>query len=106
MPTSNELKSLISKCTIKRTTLNGVDGWAVTGKDEYASKGIFLPTAGYGSGSNLKDSGSEFRYWSSLPSSSQSYSDALINSDSLHLTIGNCTRYMGYPVRPVRKFAE
>jgi len=69
MPTDAEFSALINNCTITRTVRNGVSGWLVTGKGRYASKSIFLPAAGYGSGSSLCDEGSRGFWRSSTPDS-------------------------------------
>ena len=63
MPTRDELIELREKCTWTWTTQNGVNGYKVTSKTN--GRSIFLPAAGYRSGSSLYDAGSGGGYWSS-----------------------------------------
>ena len=72
MPTDAEFAALIDNCTTVWTTCNGVNGRLVTGKGAFSTKSIFLPAAGYGGGSVLKDPGSDGYYWSSTPYSEDS----------------------------------
>lgn len=67
MPTKAEIDELCSKCNWARTTLNGVEGYRVTGKN--GKNSIFLPAAGNIGGKYFDHVGSEGEYWtSSLPS--------------------------------------
>ena len=108
MPTDAEFSALLSNCTTEWITTNGVAGRLVTGKGDYANRSIFLPVAGYGLGSILKDPGWG-NYWSSTP---YSYSAALSNYAwylsvlSSNFSRGNFNRGYGQSVRPVRGFAE
>ncbi|MBR2416136.1 MAG: hypothetical protein IKB11_05220, partial [Bacteroidaceae bacterium] len=63
MPTTEEQHELIDKCTWEWTTLNGVNGYRVTGPN---GNNIFLPAAGYRLGTGVYDQGSYGDYWSSL----------------------------------------
>ena len=105
MPTRQELNDLRKKCNWIWVTKNGVNGYIVRGRDEYASASIFLPAAGYGSGTSLGNVGSCGHYWSSVP-----YSDS--NAWSLYfLSSGHDTnsyyyRSRGQPVRPVQGFTK
>ncbi len=118
MPTSGEIEALINNCTTTWTTINGVKGRLVTGKDAYADRSIFLPAAGYGSsgereepaGSNnfrtvvcLFNVGSQGHYWSSTPQPGRlSYAWRLhFNSQSFSQQYYNY-RYYAQSVRPVR----
>lgn len=66
MPTQAEWQELLDNCTWEWTTQNGIDGYKVTSnKEGYTHKLIFLPAAGYRSGSNLSNEGSKGQYWSS-----------------------------------------
>ena len=58
MPTVQELKDLRAKCDWMWSTMNGVNGYAVRGRYDYASYSIFLPCAGYGCGTSLSNAGS------------------------------------------------
>ncbi len=107
MPTNQELSDLVGECDWNWTTLNGVQGWTVTGRDAYASASIFLPCAGYGNGTSLRNAGSDGRYWSSVPGSDNYYDDAsslYFYSGDHYTNYGN--RYYGRSVRAVQGFTE
>ena len=55
MPTKEEIRELKDNCTWTWTTQNGVNGYLVTSKKNDNS--IFLPAAGYRSGSDLEYAG-------------------------------------------------
>ena len=106
MPTKDELADLVNKCNWTWTTLNGVNGYVVTGRDAYESASIFLPCAGYGGGASLYEAGSYGYYWSSVPSSdSYYYAWSLGFYSSGHSTY-SYSRYYGQSVRPVQGFTE
>ena len=48
MPTSPELEALGEKCDWIWTTTNGVGGFVVRGRGDFADASIFLPAAGWG----------------------------------------------------------
>ena len=102
MPTSDEIDALVSNCTIMWMTSNSVFGQLVTGKGEYADRGIFLPAAGYGSYSLLYDAGSHgcSHYWSSTPDSFLSDWAFYFNGSGS----AQDSRCYGRSVRPVRGF--
>ena len=62
MPTYDEYKELVDKCTTTWTSLNGVYGRKVTVP---SGNSIFLPAAGCRYGSSLSGAGSNGNYWSS-----------------------------------------
>ena len=101
MPTHDEQEELLSECTWKWTTQNGVNGYRVTGSN---GNSIFLPAAGYRSGSSLYRAGEYGQYWSSTPLESNSdYAYYLFFSSissSNHL-VSYDKRYFGQSVRPV-----
>lgn len=105
MPTGQDFSDLLAKCTRNWTTNNGVNGWLVTGTGDFASKSIFLPVAGSGSGSDLASPENGY-YWSSTPSSqreswSEFFCSSLIDgSQTLRLTY--TLRNAGFSVRAVR----
>ena len=102
MPTKQELDDLNSKCDWTWTTTNGVKGYVVCGKGNYASASIFLPATGVGEGTSLKDVGSYGNYWSSVPASDEyHYSWALAVYLDSHETF-DCGRSGGNTVRPVQ----
>ena len=107
MPTKQELSDLNSKCDWTWTTMNGVNGYVIRGRGDYASNSIFLPAAGYGDGTSLIDSGSRGYYWSSVPlSGSYNYSCYLCFYSGHHNTSDYYYRCLGQSVRPVQGFTE
>ena len=70
MPTEAEQDELINNCTWTWTTQNGTNGYSVTGPNGHS---IFLPAAGYHSGTSLSNAGSCGYYWSSSLKSDESY---------------------------------
>lgn len=106
MPTSQEFDDLNSKCDWTWTTVNGVAGYVVRGRDSYASNSIFLPCAGYGSGASLRNAGSDGAYWSSVPSSYyNNYAWGLSFYSSYH-DANYDTRSNGRSVRPLQGFTK
>ena len=110
MPTRQEFDGLNDKCDWKWTAKNGVNGYEVRGKGDFASASIFLPCAGYGNGTSLDNVGSNGYYWSSVPSSS----DLWHRKDSWHLRLesgyhfmfDSRNRHYGQSVRPVQGFTK
>ena len=105
MPTDAEISALINNCTTTWTTQNGVYGRLVTGKGAYADRSIFLPVAGYGSGTSLCCSGSDGNYWLSVPYSS-SYSAYVLGFYSGGHYVDYFSRDGGRSIRPVQSPAE
>ncbi len=100
MPTYQELKDINSKCDWAWTTTNGVSGYIVRGRGDYASASIFLPAAGYGDGTSLYHAGAYGDYWSSVPDSDGNTCRLFFRSD--YINASKSLRYYGFPVRPVR----
>ena len=106
IPTKQELDDLSSNCDWNWTTMNGVNGYVVRGKGDYASNSIFLPCAGFGYGTSLLDAGSYGYYLSSVPTSDYYYGAwGLYFGSSGHYARYN-SRSDGQSVRPVRGFTE
>lgn len=61
MPTRNEIAELTSRCTWVAETRNEVQGYRVTGSN---GNSIFLPAAGYQTGTTRLHAGTEGFYWS------------------------------------------
>ena len=106
MPTNQELDDLVNNCDWNWTTMNGVNGYEVRGRGDYASASIFLPCAGYGGGTSLYYAGSYGYYWSSVP-----YSDYYSNAWNLYFNSSDHStrsyyRDYGRSVRPVQGFTE
>ena len=106
MPTKQELDDLNSKCDWVWTTTNGVNGYVVRGRGDYASRSIFLPCAGYGNETSHYFAGSYGYYWTSVPYSA--YNCAwYLRFDSLYHGTGNGHgRYIGRSVRPLQGFTK
>jgi len=108
MPTDAEFTELrnTDNCTWEWTTMNGVNGYKVTSKKEgYTDKWIFLPAAGYRSGTSLDDAGSFGSYWSS--SLNTDYPDVACSLDFYSSDVSRnyyYGRYLGPSVRPVTAF--
>ena len=102
MPTSAEIEALVSNCTTMWISTNGVNGRLVTGKGAYVNRSIFLPAAGYGSGSSFYDPGSYGDSWASTPNSDSSYNAWRLYFNSSAFRQSDYSRYLGQPVRPVR----
>ena len=106
MPTEDELSALNKNCDWTWTTQNGVNGYVVKGRGDYASKSIFLPAAGEGFETSLYNSGSLGRYWSSVPDSNYDGSACyLFFSSSDHSTY-SYGRYDWLTIRPLSGFAK
>ena len=107
MPTQQEFVDLINKCDWVWTTVNGVAGYVVRGRDSYASKSIFLPCAGYGIGTSPVYAGSNGGYWSSVPRSGIYYLAWNLDFYSSNLsTNSDGDRYFGRSVRPLQGFTK
>ena len=106
MPNDQELTDLRHNCDWARTSMNGVYGYEVRGKGDYASNSIFLPCAGGGGGTSLNGDGTSHSggagsysyYWSSVPNSGYSSWGIASNDDNVEYYF----RYYGFSVRPVR----
>ena len=99
MPTYDEQRELLDRCTWTWATENDVNGYKVTGPN---GNSIFLPAAGFRYGSSLDDSGSRGYYWSSTPC------DYNLDCSAYYLFFTSDFQYMssyyrnlGLSVRPV-----
>lgn len=106
MPTKAEQDELRSNCTWTRygsgnTEFNGVAGYKVTSnKSGYTDRFIFLPAAGYRSGSSLSYAEEYGEYWSSsLDTGNPGYAQGLGFNSGRFTGIGS--RDNGQSVRPV-----
>lgn len=107
LPTIQELSDLNSKCDWTWTATNGVKGYVVRGRGEYASASIFLPAAGSGEGTSLVDAGSSGEYWSSVPDlGNVNCSRHLYFWSGYPVTSYVTFRRKGCPVRPLQGFTE
>lgn len=99
MPTVDELNELVNKCTWTWTTLNGVNGYKVTGPN---SNSIFLPAAGCRDGNNLNYVGSGGYYWSSRCGDVGRIADFL-RLHQFDWSMYSDIRYYGYTIRAVAR---
>ena len=107
MPTRQELLDIgYNKCDWIPTTTNGVKGYVVRGRGDYASAAIFLPAAGFGIEEKWWNKGETGLLWSSEPYSEGPNADC---SWRLHfcakgIGMDYCwDRHMAMPVRPVKE---
>ena len=98
MPTKYEYQELIDKCKWKWVTINGVNGYKVTGKN---GNSIFLPASGYRYGSSFDYAGSRGFYWSSTPDTSYANRAYDIYFHSSGYGVGLHDRNDGICIRPV-----
>ncbi len=97
MPSSEQIQELIEKCTWTWKTINGVNGYLVTGPNNNT---MFLPAAGAYVDGSLVDSNSLY-YWSRTRSQYSSHVYTLwCRSFDWQLAIG--PRIYGHSVRAVR----
>ncbi len=106
MPTDKELADLSQECDWTWTKMEGVDGYVVRGRGEYASASIFLPAAGYGDGTSLYDAGSDSIYWSSVPTLAHANRAWYLDFGLSDHNTSYRSRYNGQPVRPVQGFTK
>lgn len=96
MPTLDEIKELVDKCTWSWTTQNGVNGRKVTGP---SGNSIFLPAAGYLNDTSLNSAGFNGYYWSATLDSYGYHAYGLLFYSGYHDWDG--PRPFGFAVRPV-----
>ena len=104
MPTLSEVNELKDNCEWEWTSVNGIDGYKVTGPN---GNSIFLPAAGYCIGTQLNNVGTLGYYWSS--SAYRNYWDNVFdlefNSSKVPTSGYDCKyRYYGLTVRPVNGY--
>ena len=110
VPTGQELSDLSEKCDWIGTTLNGMNGYIVRGRGDYAANSIFLPAPGVGSGTSIVVDASW--YWSSTPHQDVLHPDAKDGTGLFLLIFSNSSRWMsndyryGLSIRPVQSFIE
>ena len=104
MPTYEEVKELMEKCSWTWSDYNGVKGYTVESNVAgYEGNFIFLPAAGNYDKTSIKQEGSYGGYWSSTPLDSESKSAAYIfyfYGETIHSTQSS-NRYTGRTIRPV-----
>ena len=109
MPTRQELSNLIANCSWTWMTTNGVGGYIVRGRGEYATASIFLPAAGYADGYGNSIDFNGCHYQSSSPHSGNHFSWALFSGnpeDGRRMIDTASSRVHGLSVRPVQDFSK
>ena len=99
MPTLDEIRELVNRCNWQWTSLNGVNGYRVTGPN---GNSIFLPAAGQRYRTGHLDRGTNGYYWSSsLYDPYYSYHAWGLDFYNDSHDWGVSDRYIGQSVRPV-----
>lgn len=98
MPSAAEFQELYDNCTSIWTTMNGVHGRLFT--SNVNGNTLFLPAAGYYSGTSLIDRGSYGDYWSSTYASSEAARRLRFFNASIDPQGSNFRRF-GFSVRAV-----
>ena len=98
MPTKAEQDELRNNCTWTWTTLNGVNGYRVTGPN---GNSIFLPAAGYRYGTGVVSRGGYGGCWSGSLYSNNSNSAYYLSFYGSYYDWNNFNRCYGQSVRPV-----
>lgn len=99
MPITREQDELIAKCNWEWTTLNGINGYKITGPN---GNSIFLPAAGFRTGNSIKDVGSRGEYWSANYVHVSPYHALRMLFNSVQIDkLTHEIRCIGYPIRAV-----
>ena len=97
MPTLDEIKELVNKCTWEWTTLCGVAGRKITSPN---GNSIFLPASGERYRTDLRCVGTHGLYWSDSPNNERDIAYFLCLDSSGYLWSYDHRNY-GFSVRPV-----
>ena len=98
IPSYEEFEELSSKCMWTWTSVNGVNGYIITGRNDNS---IFLPAAGLFIAKQPSNLGDYGFYWSSTPDEIDNGSAYYSNFSSGGHYINSSSRYIGKSVRPV-----
>ena len=100
-PTEDQIRELVQRCNWTWTTVNGVRGNLVTGRN---GKSIFLPAAGKIGGNSNYSAGTSGYYWSLTldTSSGPAFGHGLDFTQAGHVGYFGGHRCKGCTVRPVR----
>lgn len=98
MPSKEEFEELKTKCQWQWLRSTGRTGYIVKGPN---GNSIFLPAAGYRSGTSLSDEGKYGYYWSSALSASSPDSARILDFHSSSVYVSYNDRYWGHCIRPV-----
>jgi hypothetical protein len=101
MPTSLEFDYLKRYCDRTMVTTNGVNGYIIRGRGDYASNSIFIPCSGCGNGISLGGVSSDGWLWAYDPEPGDYYAwDFNVNSSCFWARRDD--RFYGMPIRPVQ----
>ena len=97
MPSLEQMRELCDSCSGQWTSINGINGWLITGPN---GNSMFMPAAGYRTGTSLISGSREGSYWSrTVRSSGEAF---CMDFSSWGLYTNNLFRQFGYSVRAVR----
>ena len=100
MPNRYEINELM-QCDWKKETMNGIDGYSVTGKN---GNSIFLPAAGYMNGTECLGADKyQGYYWSSAVNKDMPSAAYNINFKGYDAE-WSASRFYGFSIRPVRDY--
>jgi len=102
MPTEQELSDIYNNCDWTWTSTNGVKGYVVRGREDFADASIFIPAAGFGQKTYRYNVGSTGSFWASVPDKYDIENAEAIYFYSGYPSIFGYFRYNGYSVRPVQ----
>ena len=108
MPTEGEMSELCdtNKCERTWMTTNGIKGFLLRGRGDYAAARIFLPAGGWGDRKTWGDK-KWGHFWSSSPSEEQTTRSWRLNFQSSQIYMQNhYDRHIGSSIRPVRSATE
>lgn len=98
IPTQADFKMLQEKCFWEWQTINGVNGYKVTGSN---GNSIFLPAVGYGYSTEFRDYGNLGHCWSSSLKTEYPYNAYALKYGSSVIEIESMSRSFLMPIRPV-----
>lgn len=101
MPSEEQIRELIEKCTFTYTKYHNAYGFVCTGPN---GKSIFLPASGFYEDSNIKEPNFSTNLWSGSLSSSNPACSIVFTFQKIGMSRPNyvpALRYMGYNVRGV-----
>lgn len=99
MPTMQEVNELFEMCQWEACSVNTIKGYKVTGP---SGNCIFLPAAGYSSGTTRKKDGEEGYYWTGTLNPSMTSSAYNLNFKGYNTSWG-ASRAYGFSIRPVKQ---
>ncbi len=98
LPKAKEIEELVNMCEWEWVTQEETNGYEITGPN---GNSIFLPAAGYRSGSSFDGAGEGGNYWSATPYEDDTGSAYFLTFNGGGFYRGWGLRYGGLSVRPV-----